>query len=140
MIPRLEIPLGLSTRHQVAAPVLAARDPNLDRSRQPASISSFLSSIRGSLVSRIPSLVIKFHIYKKIIIISKHISPPCGEPNLTTKLFNKYSSSKKKDPSIGTTRSADHPTALPRTWYMASSSWDFISFTRQHPPYLSYKK
>lgn len=88
MISRLEIPLGLSTRHQVAAPVLASRDPKANRSRQPASISSFLSSIRGSLVSRIPSLVIKFHIYKKIIIISKHISPPCGEPNLMMKLFN----------------------------------------------------
>ena len=88
MIPRLELPLGLSTHHQVAAPSSGSQGSESDRSRQPASISSFLSSIGGSLVSRIPSLVIKFHIYKKKIIISKYISPPGGEPNLTTKLFN----------------------------------------------------
>ena len=104
---------------------LASRDPNLDRSRQPDSISSFLSSTRDSLVSRIPSLVIKFHIYKKKIIISKHISPPGGEPNLTTKLFKQVLLVQEKgsfDRDNSICRSPDSTPA-----YM--TSWDFISIT-----------
>lgn len=101
------------TRPALAVPVLPAKYPQ--RFVSPSLPASHVNDqhLLSSISHRQDTITRHQISYFKKIIISKHISPPGGEPNLTTYSTNYYSS-KKKDPAFESTRSEEHPTAHPR--------------------------
>ena len=119
--------LGIPTRHQVAQPwqprnLIAIAAASLP---VPASVSSSLSSTRDTLVSRMPLLVIRFHIYKKKIIISKTYFATWWRTLLDDETFQPITLRPWKgsfDRDISIYRSSDSTPEFMTTW-------DFISFT-----------
>lgn len=96
----------------------------------PASVSSSLSSTRDTLVSRMPLLVIRFHIYKKKNYYFKNISRhQVANPTWRRNFSTNYSSSMKR-----ILRSKHLDLQIIRQHSRIHDDMGFHILHRQHPP------